>query len=58
MPMKVYFIEPVNEVEILVKKDITDRVNVSYSYVSVRGVDLGFNISLKECSTNLCSSER
>ena len=58
VPKKVYFIEPENEAEITIKKNQTGTFNASVSYVSVSGDNLGFNISLKRCSTNLCSQER
>ena len=32
--------------------------NASLSYVAVRGVGLGFNISLKNCTTLTCEEER
>ena len=55
---KVYFIEPENEVDITIKKDMSEPTNVSYSFISVRGLELGFNISLKVCESDLCQSER
>ena len=57
-PKKVYFIEPENVVSANVKKNNFVDWNASVSYVAVRGVGLGFNISLKNCTTLTCEEER
>ena len=33
-------------------------MNVTVSYVAVRGTDLGFNVSLKVCTTLNCTAEK
>lgn len=42
----------------VVKKSIEETMNVTVSYVSIKGVNLGFNISLKVCTTRQCDVER
>lgn len=42
----------------MVKKQIDRDMNVTVSYVSIKGVNLGFNISLKVCTTLKCDVER
>lgn len=53
-PKKVYFIEPENVIQVNVKKNIFIDFNASISYVAIRGVELGFNISLRNCTTLTC----
>lgn len=52
--MKIYFIEPSHLVNYVVKKDLNQDMNVSISYVAVRALSLGFNISLKVCTSLKC----
>lgn len=40
------------------KKNNYVDVNATVSYVAVRGVNLGFNLSLKSCTTLTCEEER
>lgn len=58
VPMKIYFIEPSHLVNYVVKKDMTQDMNVSISYIAVRATNLGFNISLKVCTSIKCVDER
>lgn len=58
VPMKIYFIEPSHLVNYVVKKDMTQDMNVSISYVAVRATNLGFNISLRVCTSLKCVDER
>ena len=53
-PKKVYFIEPENVIQVNVKKNMFIDFNASISYVAIRGVGLGFNISLRDCTTLTC----
>lgn len=55
VPMKVYFIEPQNKTEAAIKKNPSET---DFSYISVRGNDLSFNVSLNKCNTSLCEEER
>lgn len=57
-PKKVYFIKPSNIVRVNTKKNNYVDVNATVSYIAVRGVNLGFNLSLKSCTTLTCQEER
>jgi uncharacterized protein YuzE len=41
-----------------VKKSIEQDANASISYIAVEGTNLGFNLSLRNCTTLDCDEER
>lgn len=56
IPRKVYFITPEHQVDYKVKKNLEEQMNVTVSFVAVRGYNLGFNVSLKVCTTLKCTA--
>jgi hypothetical protein len=51
---RVYFVEPIQEETIRVKKNYRKVQTFTNSYVSVGGNDLKFNISLTPCNSTGC----
>lgn len=58
VPRRVYFIKPTNLAEHIEKKNLKKKSIANVSYISVMGTDIGFNMSVVDCASKNCDSER